>query len=83
VNTNAPARRTLSSDELRQLVAHTGIDETLSTREAAALLGRKPQTLRRWSCDNSGPIHPMRAGSVLRWKVADIRAVLGGQTVTA
>jgi Helix-turn-helix domain len=80
---NTTTTRTLSPDDLRRLAERTGIDETLSTREAAALLGRKPQTLRRWSSNGDGPIHPRNVGGVLRWPLAEIAALMRGQTEAA
>ena len=49
----------------------------LSTVEAAAHLGRKPQTLRQWACSQTGPIHPLRINGRLAWPVDSIRRVLG------
>ncbi len=50
----------------------------VSTDEAARLLNRTPQTLRKWSCLESGPIRPLRINGRLAWRVADLRAVLSG-----
>jgi len=47
-------RRSLSLEERRQLHARTDIEETVATAEAAALLGNRPQTLRRWACQGDG-----------------------------
>lgn len=49
---------------------------TLPTREAAAHLGRKSQTLRLWACHETGPIRPIRIGGRLAWKVADLRKLV-------
>lgn len=84
----------LSLDEFRHLHERTGVEQTVDTTEAAALLGKKPQTLRRWACDGSGPIRPIRvkypakkdgkSKGPLRWSVAEIRALLAGNaTATA
>ncbi len=74
----------LSPDEFRHLHERTGVEQTVDTAEAATLLGRKPQTLRRWACDGSGPIRPRKVNGLLRWSVAEIRALLGGNaTATA
>ena len=52
--------------------------ETIPTREAAYHLHRSPQTLHAWSCGSrNGPIQPVRDGGQLRWRVADIKALLG------
>jgi len=70
-------RRAVSPDERRQLCKGYGVDDTVSTSEAAAMLGLKPQTLRRWSCQGSGPIQPSQVnGGPLRWPLANIRALL-------
>jgi hypothetical protein len=77
--TEAPRKkvqRKLSTDELHQLLDRTGIDQTVDTVEAAALLGVSPQTMRRWACYGEGPIQPRRAFGRLRWPVADIKSVL-------
>jgi hypothetical protein len=51
----------------------------LATHEAAAALNRAPQTLRRWACQESGPIRPIRINGRLAWRVADLRRVLAGE----
>ena len=51
---------------------------TVTTEAAAFYLNRKPQTLRAWACEGTGPIRPLRIHSRLAWKVADIQAVLNG-----
>ncbi len=51
----------------------------LPTDEAARILNRSPQTLRIWSCQG-GPISPVRFNRRLAWRVADISAVLRGET---
>ena len=50
----------------------------LPTPEAAQALGRQPQTLRRWACDGSGPIKPIRINGRLHWAVADLQKLLNG-----
>ena len=54
--------------------------EFLTTREAAARLRRRPQTLRRWSCDGNGPIRPVKLKrgkpTPLLWRRADIERLL-------
>jgi DNA-binding transcriptional regulator YiaG len=77
--TTAPRkRRPLSPDELRQLHESTGVSQHVDTAKGAALLGLEPQTLRRWACHGSGPIRPVKVNGRLRWRVADIQAVLAG-----
>lgn len=53
-------------------------NQVLPTTEAANLLNRKPQTLRKWACLENGPIRPIRINGRLAWRVADIRALLKG-----
>ncbi|WP_228716198.1 helix-turn-helix domain-containing protein [Acinetobacter indicus] len=40
----------------------------LSTTQAAQIMGLKPQTLRKWAMDGSGPIQPIKIGNRLKWK---------------
>ena len=54
------------------------IPQVISTKEAAALLNRRPQTLRIWSCHETGPIRPIRVNGRLAWRVSDIAALLSG-----
>ncbi|MBL8327594.1 MAG: DNA-binding protein [Rubrivivax sp.] len=49
----------------------------LSTREAAAHLGRAQQTLRIWACREIGPLQPLRVNGRLAWRVNDLRRLLG------
>jgi hypothetical protein len=49
----------------------------LPTDEAAAHLGRQPQTLRSWACYGNGPIEPRRVAGRLLWMVLDIKRLLG------
>ena len=44
----------------------------LSTKEAAEMLGLKPQTLRRWAIYENGPITPIRYGRLVRWSKREI-----------
>lgn len=73
----------LSDAERRRLFERTGVDEGVDTAKAAMLLDREPQTLRRWACDGSGPIRPRRVNGRLRWSLADIQAVLRGESPAA
>lgn len=63
--------------------AERGIEPPLSTNEAAILLNRKPQTLRKWACYEDGPIRPVRINGRLAWLAKDIRALLGEGTAIA
>lgn len=67
-----------SPAEVREIFERTGVDQTVDTGEAAELLRVRAQTLRRWSCQGTGPIRARRVNGRLRWSVADIRAVLSG-----
>ncbi len=49
----------------------------IPTPEAAAHLGRSPQTLRLWACTESGPLRPLRVNGRLLWPVAELRKLLG------
>lgn len=48
----------------------------IPTAEAAAHLGRAPQTLRLWACREDGPIRPIRVHGRLLWRTDDLRALL-------
>lgn len=44
----------------------------LNTNEAAAILCRKPQTLRKWAALECGPVRPLRILGRLAWKTEDV-----------
>jgi len=48
----------------------------LPTAEAAAHLNRAAQTLREWSCLETGPIRPVRINGRLGWPVNEIRRLV-------
>ena len=48
----------------------------LPTAEAAAHLNRTAQTLREWSCLETGPIRPVRINGRLGWPVNEIRRLV-------
>jgi hypothetical protein len=50
----------------------------LPTTQAANLINRAPQTLRRWACTATGPIRPLRIHGRLHWRVSDLRTLLDG-----
>lgn len=52
------------------------LPKVVSTKEAAAILNRTPQTLRKWACMENGPIRPIRIHRRLAWRVEDLRALL-------
>jgi len=51
----------------------------LPTNEAAAAINRRPQTLRKWACLESGPIRPIRVNGRLAWRMADLQKLLNGE----
>jgi hypothetical protein len=50
--------------------------DTLPTEEAARVLNRRPQTLRKWACLENGPIRPVRINGRLAWRVCDLASLL-------
>ena len=59
-------------------LAVLGIEQVVTTDEAAAVINRKPQTLRKWACLENGPIRPVRINGRLAWRVSDLRALIEG-----
>ena len=57
----------------------TRLPAVLPTHEAAHFINRKPQTLRKWACLESGPIRPVRIHGRLAWRVSDLQALLSGE----
>ena len=53
-------RRSLSQEETAALLEQTKLETMLETPEAAASLHISPQSLRRWSCYDNGPIKPVK-----------------------
>jgi len=53
-------------------VAHASI----GTAAAAHYLQRRPQTLRDWACNESGPLRPFRVNGRLQWRISEIRQVM-------
>lgn len=51
--------------------------DIVPTSVAAYHLNRREQTLRAWSCMDTGPIRPVRLNGRLGWRVADIRRLVG------
>mgnify|MGYP003457832178 CR=1 FL=1 len=47
-----------------------------TTNEAALFLCLKPQTLRKWAMDGSGPIQPIKIGNRLRWNIKELMALM-------
>jgi hypothetical protein len=52
--------------------------ELVPTDCAAYHLNRRPQTLREWACLENGLLRPVRIGSRLGWRTADLRRILKG-----
>ncbi len=50
----------------------------LATKEAAQVINRAPQTLRKWACLENGPIRPIRINGRLAWRVSDLNKLLNG-----
>ena len=65
---------------LNTLLANAGLPEVLPTVQAAAVINRRPQTLRRWACLEDGPIRPIRINGRLAWRVSDLQSLLAGGT---
>lgn len=63
---------------INALRARAGLPEVLPTDEAAAVINRRPQTLRKWACLECGPIRPVRINGRLAWKVSDLQSLLSG-----
>lgn len=66
---------------LNSLMGRAGLPEILPTDEAAAILHRRPQTLRKWACLECGPIRPIRINGRLAWKVSDLQKLLHGEVL--
>ncbi len=59
-------------------VTHPADLRGVTTVEAAKLLHRQPQTLRKWAAFENGPIRPRRVHGRLWWALADIERLLSG-----
>ncbi len=55
------------------------LEAFLPTAEAAAVINRKPQTLRKWACYENGPIRPVRINGRLAWRVSDLAKLQRGE----
>jgi hypothetical protein len=53
--------------------------DAITTAEAAPVIQRRPQTLRKWACLESGPIRPVRINGRLAWRVSDLARLLNGE----
>ncbi len=64
--------RTLAFPPLERVRTHT-----VCTAQAAYYLNRKSQTLRYWATKpDKSPLHPIRLGGRLAWRVSDIKDLL-------
>lgn len=52
------------------------LETIFNTAKAAQLLNRKPQTLRKWACYQTGDIQPIRINGRLGWRLSDIQKLL-------
>jgi hypothetical protein len=66
---------------INALLQRAGLPEVLPTNEAASLINRAPQTLRKWACLENGPIRPIRINGRLAWRVRDIQNLLNGVAI--
>lgn len=73
--------RMLSDLELNQLRERTNLEAFLTTVEAASVLRLRPQTLRRWASDGSGPLKPRRFAGRLRWSLSELKQICAGESV--
>jgi Helix-turn-helix domain len=66
------------ANEMKQPNINSTLPQILTTKEAAATVNRKPQTLRKWACFENGPIRPIRINGRLAWHVKDLEALING-----
>ncbi|WP_407081639.1 helix-turn-helix domain-containing protein [Methylomonas montana] len=52
--------------------------ETVTTKEAAAFLNRKVQTLHTWAWSGKGPVKPVKVGGRWAWRIDDLKAAVSG-----
>ena len=68
-------------DSLPALAEASKGRDTLPTNEAASVINRRPQTLRKWAALECGPIRPLRINGRLAWRVGDLAALLRGESI--
>lgn len=51
----------------------------LTTKDAARLLNRQPQTLRSWASKGNGLMQPIKIGSSLAWPSDEVRRLMSGE----
>ena len=64
---------------INQLIEKYGLEGVAPTSESAPAINRRPQTLRKWSCLENGPIRPVRINKILAWRVSDLQALINGE----
>jgi len=67
------------SEKFPELAAVARGRDTLPTNDAAPVINRAPQTLRKWACLENGPIRPIRINGRLAWRVSDLAGLLSGE----
>lgn len=61
------------------MAENTGLErETVTTKEAAAFLNRKVQTLHTWDWSGKGPVKPIKVGGQWAWRIDDLKAAVAG-----
>jgi len=60
------------------MISKYDLPEVMTTIEAAKAMNYAPQTLRKWACLGNGPLAPVKINGRLKWKTADIYALLSG-----
>ena len=63
---------------MRRITEAADLPAVLPTAEAAAVINRRPQTLRKWAALECGPLRPLRINGRLAWRVSDLEALLRG-----
>lgn len=77
-NQSAPVTILPTPKAVTQPANDYGLEKILPTNEAADLINRKPQTLRKWACLENGPILPIRINGRLAWRVSDLKKLISG-----
>lgn len=54
------------------------LPSVIPTHQAADVINRRPQTLRKWASLDCGPIKPVRINGRLHWRVSDLEHLLAG-----
>jgi len=64
-----------NEEKLHQLI-QSGTS-LVSSKDAAIILGLKPNTLRVWACRGCGDLKPIYTRKGARWRLSDIRNLVG------